>query len=62
MIFPMIEDLHLISGLRAKTYVDKMRGGQKMSVFVQAQGLKTLHAVGRGLKNGKILSTYLKVS
>ena len=35
-------------------YVDKMRGGggQKMSVFVQAQGIKTVHA-----KNGTILST-----
>ena len=36
-------------------YVDKMRGGggQKISVFVHAQGIKTVHAV----KNGKILST-----
>ena len=41
-------------------YVDKMRGeeGQKMSVFVNAQGIKTVHAGGRGAsKNGKILST-----
>ena len=31
-------------------YVDKMRGGegQKMSVFVHAQGIKTVHAGGRG--------------
>ena len=38
-------------------YVDKMRGeeGQKMSVFVNAQGIKTVHAGGS--KNGKILST-----
>ena len=30
--------------------VDKMRGGggQKMSVFVQAHGIKTVHAGGRG--------------
>ena len=28
-------------------YVDKMRGGgQKMSVFVHAQGIKTVHAEG----------------
>ena len=43
-------------------YVDKMRGGggQKMSVFVHAQGIKTVHAgggVGGWAKNGKILST-----
>ena len=33
-------------------YVDKMRGeGQKMSVFVHAQGVKTVHAGGgRGQK------------
>ena len=32
-------------------YVDKMRGGggQKMSVFVHPQGIKTVHA-GRGIK------------
>ena len=35
-------------------YVDKMRS--KMSVFVHAQGIKTVHA-GGGVKNGKILST-----
>ena len=30
-------------------YVDKMRGGgQKMSVFVHAQGIKTVHPGGRG--------------
>ena len=40
-------------------YMDMMRGeeGQKMSVFVNAQGIKTVHAGGGG-KNGKILSTY----
>ena len=40
-------------------YVDKMRGGgQKMSVFVHAQGIKTVHAGGGGQKiKGKILST-----
>ena len=34
-------------------YVDKMRGvggSQKMSVFVHAQGIKTVHAGGRGVK------------
>ena len=31
-------------------YVDKMRrgGGPKMSVFAHAQGIKTVHAGGRG--------------
>ena len=42
-------------------YVDKMRGGggQKMSVFVHVQGIKTVHAGrgGEGSKNGKILTT-----
>ena len=40
-------------------YVDNMRGGggQKMSVFVHAQGIKTVHAGGGRSKNGKILST-----
>ena len=41
-------------------YVDKMRGGggQKMSVFVHAQSIKTVNAGrGRGSKNGKILPT-----
>ena len=28
-----------------------------MSVFVHAQGIKTVHA-GGGVKNGKIMSTY----
>ena len=34
--------------------MDKMRGGggQKMSVFVHAQGIKTVHA-GRGVKKGQ---------
>ena len=33
-------------------YVDKMRGGggQKMSVFVHAQGIKPIHAGGGGQK------------
>ena len=33
-------------------YVDKMRGGggQRMSVFVHAQGVKTVHAGGGGQK------------
>ena len=30
--------------------------GSKMSVFVHAQGIKTVHTEG-GVKNGKILST-----
>ena len=36
-------------------YVDKMRGGggQKISVFVHAQGIKTLHAGGGGQKIAK---------
>ena len=40
-------------------YVDKMRvgGGQKMSAFVHAHGITTVHAGGGGSKNGKILST-----
>ena len=39
--------------------VDKMRGGgdQKMSAFVHAQVIKTVHAGFGGSKNGKILST-----
>ena len=38
-------------------YVDKMRGGggQKLSVFVHAQGIKTVQA--GGAKNDKIMST-----
>ena len=33
-------------------YVEKIRGerGQKMSVFVHAQGIKTVHAGGWGVK------------
>ena len=33
-------------------YVDKMRGGggQKMSVFVHAHGIKTVNARGEGVK------------
>ena len=42
-------------------YVDKMKeggGGQKMSVFVHAQGIKNCPCRGGGgLKNGEILST-----
>ena len=36
-------------------YVDKMRGGggQKMSVFVHAQGIKTVHEGGGGQKMTK---------
>ena len=36
-------------------YVDKMRGGggQKMSVFVHAYGIKTVHEGGGGSKIGK---------
>ena len=34
-------------------------GGQKMSVFVHAQGIKTVHAGVGGSKTGKILSTQL---
>ena len=40
-------------------YVDKMRGGggQKMSVFVHAQGIKIVHSGGEGgSKNGTILT------
>ena len=40
--------------------MDKMRGGggQKMSDFVHAQGIKTVYAGGvGGSENGKILST-----
>ena len=37
-------------------YVDKMRGDQIMSVFVHAQGIKTVHA-REGSRNAKIMST-----
>ena len=49
----------LLSKGAFNSYVDKMRGGggQKMSVFIHAQGIKTVHAGTRGSKNGKILST-----
>ena len=34
--------------------------GQKISIFVHAQGIKTVHAGGGAeIKNGKILSTQL---
>ena len=39
-------------------YVDKMGGGSKKSVFVHAQGIKTVHAERWGSKNDKIMSTY----
>jgi hypothetical protein len=37
-------------------YVEKMRrgGGQKMSVFVYAQGIKTVYAGGGGKKIAKL--------
>ena len=39
-------------------YVDKMGGGgQKMFVFVHAQGIKTARRGGGGQINGNILST-----
>ena len=49
--------MFLLLGGAFNNYVDKMRrgGGQKMSVCVHAQGIKTVHA-GGGSKNGKILS------
>ena len=31
-------------------YVDKMRGGQKMHVFVRSQDVKTVHTKGEGIK------------
>ena len=39
-------------------YVDKMRGRgrQKMSVFVYAQGIKTVHAGGGGQNMAKLCS------
>ena len=43
-------------GLWGNHYVDKKGGGggQEMSVFVHAQGIKTVHAgVGWGSKDGK---------
>ena len=41
-----------------RSFIEKVRGGggQKISVFVHAQGIKTVHAGGKS-KNGKILST-----
>ena len=63
LICTMHEALHrawkfqLVKGA-FNNYVDKMRGrGSKTSVFVHAQGIKTVHAGGKGVKNGKILST-----
>ena len=34
-------------------YVDKIGGGHKMSVFVHAQGIKTVQAGGGGQKKGQ---------
>ena len=57
---------HLVFGVCVSSqgsfnnYVDKMRGGggQQMSVFVHAQGIKSVHAGGGGeVKNGKSFST-----
>ena len=47
---------HFQLGLRTfNNYVDKRgEGGQKMSVFVQAQGIKTFHAEGGGVKQWQI--------
>ena len=43
------QPFHTVKGA-FNNYVDKMRGGggQKMSVFVHAQGIKTVHGGGRG--------------
>ena len=38
-------------------YMDEGGGGQKMSNFVLAQCVKTVHAGGGGVKDDKILST-----
>ena len=50
-----------IRGHSINTWTRVLRGrggGQKMSVFFHAQGIKTVHAgEGGGSKNGKILST-----
>ena len=45
-----IEESGTLSLGAFNNYVDKMRGGggQKMSVFVHAQGIKTVHAGGGG--------------
>ena len=42
----------LMMGLARVSY-----GAQKMSVFVHAQDIKTVHAGGGGVKNVKIMST-----
>ena len=38
-------------------YVDKRGKGSKVPVFVHAQGIKTVHAGGGGVKKWQILST-----
>ena len=50
-----VSDLGVSSKGSFNNYVDKMRGGggQKMSVFVHAQGIKTVHAGGGGQKMAK---------
>ena len=46
-----------MGGIQKLRGQDEGGGGQKMSVFVHAQGIKTVHAGLGGSKNGKILST-----
>ena len=41
----------------SKTTWTRWEEGQKMSVFVNSQGIKTVHAEGGGAKNGSIPST-----
>ena len=48
-------DCLIIGGIQQLRGQDE-GGGQKMSVFVHAQGMRTVHA-GGGSKNWKILST-----
>ena len=49
--------LKLIKGHSITTWTSWGGGGQKISVFVNAQGIKTVHAGEGGSENGKILST-----
>ena len=44
-------------------YVDKLRGGggQKMSVFVHAQGIKNVHAEGSPWEGGGVVASYGKI-
>ena len=48
-----------LGGIQQLRGQDEGEGGQKMFVFVHAQGIKTFHAVGGvgGSNIGKILST-----